>query len=124
MTSETETIRELEEKRYNAMIGGDLTALDTLLSDRLIYIHSDGCSDSKRNYMDGLASGNARYRGVERDGEKITICGDAAIVTTRLKIDYVARGAPRLIHSRALAVWSRHSGDWQLVALQSASASA
>ena len=123
MTSETETIRELEEKRYNAMIGGDLTALDTLLSDKLIYIHSDGRSDSKRNYMDGLASGVAHYRGVERTDEKVTICGDAAIVTTKLKIDYVAAGGARLIYSRALAVWSRHGGDWQLVALQSASAS-
>lgn len=122
MTSDTSTIHELEARRYKAMIDCDLATLDQLLSDDLIYTHSDGRADSKESYMAGLSSGDAVYRGVDRTNERIIPCGDAAIVQTDLLIDYLGQGQERLIKSRAMAVWSRKGGDWQLFAVQSASA--
>ena len=59
-TSETVTtaqINDLEDRRYAAMVEADLDTLDDLLSDDVIYTHSDASVDTKTSYLDMLRSG-------------------------------------------------------------------
>ena len=45
-----EEIKALEDKRYRAMIAGDVAVLDDLCSDDLIYTHSKADYDGGRNH--------------------------------------------------------------------------
>lgn len=49
-------IRALEEKRFQAMRDADIATLDALLSDRLLYTHSNASVDTKQSYLDKVKS--------------------------------------------------------------------
>ncbi|RDD69845.1 NAD(P)-binding domain-containing protein [Paracoccus versutus] len=118
-----ETVAGLEDERYAAVLAGDTATLDRLLDPGLRYIHSSGGTDSKDSYLAGLASGHFRYRGIRRSEQEIQPLGDAVLVLNRLDIDILVGGTPRQIAARALAVWTRASGQWRLACVQSAPAS-
>jgi ketosteroid isomerase-like protein len=44
-------IKVLEDRRYRAMLAGDIAVLDELCSDDLIYTHSKADYDDKRSYL-------------------------------------------------------------------------
>ena len=50
-------IEALEDRRYRAMIDGDIAVLDELCSDDLIYTHSKGDHDDKRSYLRKVSIG-------------------------------------------------------------------
>lgn len=112
-------IAALEDERYAAMLAGDMATLDRLLDPTLRYIHSSGGTDSKESYIAGFASGHVRYRNIIRSEPSIQVSGDAALVTNRLEIDILVGGSPKQIEARATAVWSRSSGRWRLIYMQS-----
>lgn len=112
-------IAALEDERYAAMLAGDIATLDRLLDPALRYIHSSGGTDSKETYIAGFASGHFDYRHVTRSEPSIQVFGDAALVMNRLEIDILVGGSPKQIKARATAVWSRTSGRWRLIYVQS-----
>ena len=44
-------LKALEDRRYSAMLAGDMAVLDELCSDDLIYTHSKADYDDKRSYL-------------------------------------------------------------------------
>lgn len=118
MTDEAQ-IRDLEKRRFAAMLAGDVATLEALLDDELRYTHSSGVVDSKQSYLKGVRDKVWEYKDIRTSEERIVVRGDAALVFCRLQIDLDVRGAPRKVDSQALAVWSRASGRWRLVAVHS-----
>ena len=47
-------IEELDDRRYAAMLGPDLGALDELLADDVLYARSNASVDSKTSYLELL----------------------------------------------------------------------
>jgi Domain of unknown function (DUF4440) len=111
-------IRELEDRRYAAMIAGDVETLDTLISDQALYAHSFGDRDTKQQYLDKVRAGRFIYHEITRPEEDIRIEGDAAIVAGRMKARVMIDGAERLLNNSSLAVWACSQGSWRLLAYQ------
>jgi len=118
MTYEAQ-VRDLEKRRFAAMCAGDVAKLEALLDEELTYTHSSGAVDSKQSYLQGIREKIWEYKDIMTSEERIVIRGDAALVFCRLQIDLNVRGTPKKVDSRALAVWTRASGDWRLVAVHS-----
>ncbi|WP_323038922.1 NAD(P)-binding domain-containing protein [Gemmobacter sp.] len=116
------TILTLEDARYDAMLAADTETLDRLLDPGLRYIHSSGGTDSKDSYLAAFASGLFRYRRIARSEQSLQISGETALVLNRLEIDIDVQGTPREVRAKALAVWSRASGCWRLICVQSVAA--
>jgi ketosteroid isomerase-like protein len=114
-----DAIRQLEDRRYQAMCEGDTQTLEKLLADSLVYTHSYGGADSKASYLAGVRAKRWQYRKVERPVEDIQVHGDCAIVTGKVRIELTADGAPKVLISRYTNVWVRRGGTWQMVAWQS-----
>jgi ketosteroid isomerase-like protein len=119
-----QTIRELEDRRYGAMVSKDFDLLDTLLDENVMYTHSSGVIDTKSSYMDGIRSGVWDYQRVIRTGFEgaeplVRIVGDTALVFAKLSIEQITRGEHIAFTTRALAVWVRQAGQWRLQAVQS-----
>jgi L-threonate 2-dehydrogenase len=112
-------IRALEDRRYRAMIDGDVAALETLLGDELVYTHSTSLVDSKASYLDKLRSRKVVYRTVERPEESIQVHGKTAVITGEVRLEVLLDGSPRAMRSRFTNVWTKRPVGWQMVAWQS-----
>jgi len=105
-----------DDRRYQAMIDADLAALDELCADELSYAHSSGARDTKSEYLEKVRSGYYVYQRIDHPVERVEVVGDAAIVVGRMTADLLVQGTPKSIDNLALAVWTRASGGWRLLA--------
>ncbi len=105
-----------EDRRYQAMLDADLTILDALCADELSYAHSSGARDTKDQYLGKVRSGYYVYRRIDHPVERVAVVGDSALVVGRMTADLDVDGTPKTIDNLALAVWTRASGPWRLLA--------
>ncbi len=105
-----------EDRRYQAMRAADLTTLDELCADALSDAHSSGARDTKDEYLGKVRSAYYVYRRIDHPVERVEVLGDTAIVVGRMTADIEVQGVPKTIDNLALAVWTRASGAWRLLA--------
>jgi hypothetical protein len=115
-TDDVRTVLAAEDRRYRAMQDADLTALEELCADGLSYAHSSGARDTRSEYLAKLRSGYYVYQRIDHPVERIEVVGDTAIVVGRMTAEVTVQGTPKTIDNLALAVWTRVSGTWQLLA--------
>ena len=111
------TIRRLEGRRYEAIIGGDVEDLDELLSNQLVYTHSTGARETKAMYLGRVRDQPSAYEWIEHPEEEILTGDGFAVVIGRM----IARlrlsgGEVRTMTNAATAVWALESGRWRLLA--------
>jgi hypothetical protein len=119
MGDDTEDVRAVlaaEDRRYRAMQDADLTTLTEVCAEELSYAHSSGVRDTRSEYLEKLRSGYYVYRRIDHPVERVEILGDTAIVVGRMTADVEVQGRPKTIDNLALAVWTRASGTWRLLA--------
>ena len=112
-----------EEWRRQALLSADLEALQVLLADALVYVHSTGASDSKDSYLAKLRSGSLRYQALQFEdlqARGVGQAGDAVVVTGRMVAEVLKDGQPRAVRSLFMTVWARAPGaaPWRLCAHQ------
>ena len=121
MTTQREVadqIRALEDGRYQAMTDGDVAALDGLFAADLLYTHSDATTDSKRSYLDRLASGYFKYGPISHPETGIVVHGDCVIVSGAMRGEVEIGGHLRVLNNASLSVWVREGESWLLLAYQ------
>jgi hypothetical protein len=69
-----------EQQRYAAMIGRDIPALNKLLADEAVYVHTTGWKQTKAEHLGHIESGTAVYRKIDVLESKQTVIGDVGIV--------------------------------------------
>lgn len=112
-------LRAADEARRKAMIALDVKALDAILDDGLIYMHSSGVTDDKAAYLKGVGSKLWEYKSIRTEDERLTIRGDTATVFCHMMIDLLSNGETKKVDSNALLVWTKASGSWKLLSVQS-----
>ena len=105
-----------EDRRYRAMVDGDLDALAELLADGLSYTHSSGTRDTRDEYLAKLRSQYYVYRRAEHPVDRVEVAGDTAIVVGRMTAEVDVAGVPKSLDNLALAVWTRAGASWRLLA--------
>ena len=112
-------LQELERRRLAALAAGDLDAMDALHADDYELITPGGNAISKAEYVDGIASGELRYRVFEPVSPvKVRAASDTAIARYHVHID-IDFGDD---HDEGVFwhtdYWERRNGRWQAVGLQ------
>jgi uncharacterized protein DUF4440 len=105
-----------EQRRYRAMQDADLATLDEVCAEELSYAHSSGVRDTKSEYLGKVRSGYYVYRSIDHPVERVAVVGDTAVVVGRMTADLDVDGTAKTIDNLALAVWTRASGRWRLLA--------
>jgi hypothetical protein len=108
-----------EDRRYEALLGPDLPVLERLFHDRLSYAHSSGVRDTKDQYLEKIRNGYYDYARIDHPVERVDVLGDTVVVIGRMTADLTVQGTQKTIDNLALAVWTKDSGEWQLVAYAS-----
>lgn len=106
-------------KLRDAMIGGKAADLDALLSDRLVYVHSDAHFDTKDSLIKSLV-GSSAIKTLTFSDQIVDVVGDNAIVRHTYDSDVgQPDGSVKTAHIRVLQVWKLDKGAWRLIARQS-----
>ena len=112
----TELIRILENERYAAMIAGDVGALDRLLSDRLVYGHSNAEPDSKDSFLERVRDRTFVYESIDHPEERIIIAGGAVVVLGAMIANVYLPGELRTLRTARARCGRRktETGGWWL----------
>ena len=117
-TLSTSEINDLEDRRYAAMVDADLDALDELLSDDVMYAHSDATVDSKASYLELLRNGTLVYHSLEHRTEAVVSRPGVVVVGGTMSGSIHMHGAAKTLNSRVAAVWVAEGDRWRLLAFQ------
>jgi len=108
-----------DERRFDAMRGGDWAALDAALADDLTYVHSTARLESKAEHIDNLRGGKPHYRGIAPRDRRARVHGDVGIVTGVSEMHVERDGKAQRFTVRYLAVYAQAGGQWRMIAWQS-----
>src|SRR6266581_8158056 len=116
-TAEREILR-LEDARNQAVIHGDVTALDRMTSDDYTFITLRGELRTKSDILKGFASGSFHYDSRQVSDLKVRVYGGTAIVTGRSVQKGIENGKDYSGDYRFTRVYVKENGHWLTVALQ------
>ena len=105
----------LEAERCRAFQELDEAAMEELLSPDYTHVHMNGHLEDKEAFMSVFKN---RQRAITRDGLKIRVHGDAAIMTGRMFTSRKTATGAEDIDSFAKQTWVKQDGRWQLAAIQ------
>jgi ketosteroid isomerase-like protein len=119
MANNAETVIELDKKRMQAMSEKDVTTLETLLADDLIYTHSSARVDSKQSLIANMISGATVYSSIEPSEVRAQDLGDTVVLTGVAWIKVASQGRQLEVGVRFTDAYAKRSGRWQMVVWQS-----
>ncbi len=113
-------LKEAEMAWAEATKKADAAALGQLLAHDLTYTHSTGVTDTKKQYIDNLVSGAAKYEAIDYEEMTMRTYGkDTAVLNAQVKLVTVNKGTRGNAHLKFTHVWIRKGGRWRLAAHQS-----
>jgi ketosteroid isomerase-like protein len=118
ISSAASEITKLEEERNQAILHGDVAALDRLTSDDYTFITLRGELRTKSEILKGFASGSFRYESRQISDLKVRLYGDTAVVTGRSVQKGIENGKDYSGNYWFTRVYVKQNGRWVTVALQ------
>jgi len=68
-----------EQARYGAQTAGDFAALERMIGDDLVYIHSSSNVDTKASFIESQRSGTVKYRSMKRGAVKVRTADECVV---------------------------------------------
>ena len=122
MTDAEQVVLAAEDRRYAAVLEGDVDVLQELIHPAFLMVHSSGFADSKDSYIGNLRTGKLEYRRIDRSEQVVTVQDGTATVFNRLSMSVTLAGKSREVEARTLSVWVRSGDAWQMLAINSGAA--
>ena len=111
---------DVEKQRFAAQVKKDYDVLDKLLFDDLVYIHSNGSTDTKASFIQALKEGTRSYDDIKIEQAKVRIYHRrTGIINGECTYYRTAEGKPNNLSLRYTAVYIRSHKQWRLVSWQS-----
>lgn len=107
-----------EQDRYAAQMKGDVAAMQRLIGDDLVYIHSSTVQDTKASFIESMRSGNVKYRTMKRGDVKVRTYGCIAIVSGGASFEVTVKGENRTLNLLFHAVYAKRAAGIQFVSWQ------
>ena len=112
-------VQAAEDARYAAQTSLDYTALERLLADDLIYIHSSAAVDNKQSYIASMRDGSVRYLAMKRSEAQVRSFGCLAVMTGIGQFDVQIKDKLLNVELRFHSLWISREGRLQFVSWQS-----
>ena len=107
-----------EQDRYAAQMKGDVAAMQRLIGDDLVYIHSSTVQDTKASFIESIRSGNVKYRKMKRGEVKVRTYGCIAIVSGGASFEVTVKAEDRTLNLLFHAVYAKRAAGIQFVSWQ------
>lgn len=109
------TILQLHESKFSWLVNKQYDSLKAVLDEQLIYIHSNGWTESKSDIIADLKSGKLNYLGVKVSEAKARFFKGTAIVTGKGTFNVVMEGKPIELQLAYTEVYVEKKKSWKLV---------
>jgi ketosteroid isomerase-like protein len=109
-------IEALEEKLRQAMLNGDVEALDELIADDLVFTMHTGLVIDKQDDLDAHRTGIQKFTKVELDDLQVRHYGDFAVVTVKALLAGKFDGQDYSDIYRFTRLWVKRQNRWQIAA--------
>jgi len=113
-----EEVLKVHNERLQALVQGDISKLDQLVADDVIYTSPTGKVQNKAEIVADLRSGALKVEFIGSVDAMVRIYGDTAVVTYGSTTKFRDKGQDISGPLRATAVYVKRQGHWQLVAQQ------
>jgi len=111
-------IKNLEEARNQAVLHGDVAALDRMTAADYTFITLRGELRTKSDILQGFRSGSFHYESRQISDLKVRVYGNTAVVTGRSIQKGMENGKDYSGDYRFTRVYVKQNGRWLTVALQ------
>lgn len=115
----SDDVLDTQQKRLRAMVDADLDALEALLDDDLVYIHTTGAIDTKSSLIESIVSGSLDYTRIVPTDTVLRLEGKAAIITGSAELGVIAGGTAHAASIRFTEVYVDAGDGWRLASWQS-----
>lgn len=113
-------VRAADDRRVAATLAADRAKLEAVFSDELRYAHSSGLVDTKKSYVDSIASGRTKYQIIEFEERNFTFpAAGIALESGRAHMKATSPTGENDAIFSFLAVWREEKGQWRFLAWQS-----
>ncbi len=109
-----ELILDLSRKKFNWMVSLQTDSLATILDDQLVYIHSNGWAQSKKEVLVDFISGKLSYQSIEVVESSISLFDKTAIVIGKGKFTGAVSGISFSMNLLYTEVYIRKGYHWLL----------
>lgn len=111
----TQEVLAAEDARFAAMMRADTAALNEMLGDDLIYVHSSGRTETKMQFLNAVGSRAIQYLSFVPVERQVTVLdAGAAIVMGRADVRVILGGQQLDFDIRYIGAYGRAAGRWQL----------
>jgi len=112
-------VRQLEQKRFAAMIARDTSALEALLGDELTYAHSSGNLESKAHFLETIAGGAIEYLSITPRDTTARVYDRMVVMHGLAEVSVRMAGTAQTFTLRYTDAWVNRDGRWQMILWQS-----
>ena len=116
--STEEQIEKLENDRAQAVVKGDVPALEKMTADDYTIIDRTGRMRDKQTTLGAIKSGDIKLTSNKLSDLKVRVYGDTAVVTGRSDAEGTNGGVSMNGPVRFTRVYVKKDGQWQSVAFQ------
>ncbi|HSB70887.1 MAG TPA: nuclear transport factor 2 family protein [Candidatus Methylomirabilis sp.] len=111
-------IRQRETRRFEAMVQGDVAALEDILSDDLRYTHANAVFETKAEFIGKIRAGQLKYESFAPEDLVVRVYGTAGVVTGVARVRVQVKGEQLSFQLRFTDVYVKQADRWQMVAWQ------
>lgn len=115
-----DSVLQAERNRFRAMVERDFDILDNLIGEDLVYIHSNGSSDTKESFIGAITDGSRLYDDITISDPKVRVYGSVGIINATCTYHRTSsEGRPNNLTLRYTSVYAKIDQRWQHVSWQS-----
>jgi hypothetical protein len=107
-------VLDLSKRKFEWMIRMKFDSLETVLDERLMFVHSNGWVETKNEFIQDIKSGKLRYTKIEVLESTVRIYSATAIVNGMGKFNVDLDGKPLEITLSYTEVYVQKNGNWVL----------
>jgi hypothetical protein len=112
-------VEAVERARFQTFVKADTAAMQAVLGDDLLYCHSTGKCQTKRELIAAFASKDTVYRKLNLVDMKPRAIGSAVLINGKVEITAEQSGQSVSFQGIYSDVYVKRDGRWQLVSWQS-----
>jgi len=113
--AEVKEVTAAMEALKQAMLKKDGPALEKLLSDDLVYIHSGGQHETKAQFVTAIASGKSIVERLDYFNPQVRVFAKTALVNGNVDLYH---SNTNIVHMNILHVWVKGPDGWKMVSRQ------
>ena len=106
------------EKWKAAVVAKDKATLEKLTSPNVTYSHSNALMETRDQMIAAMISKDMQYKSMDMSETTYRFFGDVGVVQTKMKVNNVQKGEPKMTPLSVLMVWVKEKGTWVLTARQ------